>query len=475
MAVPKRAAEAVTQTLRAIAESGSPEAAGRIRAHISSPALAQFSDFIAERASGSYVWTTDGQKHLDMATGIGVVSTGHCHPKVVKAIQDQAANLIFAQQNVFAGTGPMAGLLDRLLDISPEGLTKFSFANSGAEAVENAIKVARGHTGRQNIIAFDNSFHGRTFGTMALTNSKTYYRAGFGPLLPAIVTSSYPYCLHCKARQAAPDGGDWYKLEPNIPPFDDYSQRRCCNGPLESLQWMLKQSSAPEDTAAIIIEPIQGEGGFLTPPPEFLKGLRKICDEHGILLILDEVQAGVGRTGKWWGHQHVMDASPDIMVFAKGIASGFPLAGIATREDYFSRLRPGSIGGTYSGNTLGCAAACATIDAIREDDMLENVTARGQQLAQGLVELSKRFPITDVRGRGLMVAAEFGAPEGGLVAKAGTAAAVTKAAGRRNMLLLSAGARESIRFLPPLNVKESEIAEALHILEASLEEVFGRP
>lgn len=435
--------------------------------------MAHFTDWIAEKGSGSYVWTTDGKKHLDMATGIGVVSTGHCHPKVVKAIQDQAASMIFAQQNVFAGSKPLAGLLDRLLEISPKPLTKFAFANSGAEAVENAVKVARAHTGKQNIIAFDNSFHGRTFATMSLTNSKTYYRAGFGPLLPGIHTNSYPYCLHCKARQADPDGNQWYKLPPNIPPFGDYNARKCCNGPLEAVKWLLKQQSAPQDTAAIVIEPIMGEGGFLTPPPGFLDGLRKICIDNGILLIMDEVQAGVGRTGKWWAHQHVMEGEPDILVFAKGIASGFPLAGIAAKPEYFSSLVPGSMGGTYGSNTLGCAAAAATLDAIREDEMMENATVRGRQLVQGLVKLANKYPIVDVRGRGLMVACEFGGADKSLTAKAGVAAAVTKAASKRNMLLLSAGARETIRFLPPLNVQEHEIDEALHIFEACLDHVFG--
>lgn len=472
MIKPQEVTTAARGALQALAKSGASDAAETIRQHLAAPALAHFSDVVAARAEGTYVYTTDGGRHLDMATGIGVVSTGHCHPKVVEAIQRQASDVIFAQQNVFASSLPMAGLLDRLLDIVPQSLSRFSFANSGAEAVENAIKVARAYTGKQNVIAFDNSFHGRTFATMALTNSKTYYRAGFGPLLPGVLTSTYPYCLHCKTRQAAADGGEWYKIRPNIPPFEDYNARQCCNGPLEAVTWLLKQSSAPADTAAIIIEPIQGEGGFLTPPPSFLPGLRKICDDNNIILIMDEVQAGVGRTGRWWGHEHLMDADPDILVFAKGIASGFPMAGIATKSDMFQNLKPGSIGGTYSGNTLGCAAACATIDAIKEDNMLANATERGKQLVEGLVKLSEKYPISDIRGRGLMVAVEFGSPDGGLTAKPGTASQVTKAAGRRNMLLLSAGARESIRFLPPLNVSSTEIEEALHILDASLQEVF---
>ncbi|DBA97194.1 hypothetical protein WJX77_010196 [Trebouxia sp. C0004] len=439
------------------------------------PAVGKYSDFIAERAEGTYVWTTDGQKHLDMACGIGVASTGHCHPKVVKAIQDQTQQFIIAQQNIFTASPAMVGLLDRLGRIVPKGLDTHIFANSGSEVVENAIKMARAHTKKTNIICFDGAFHGRTMGAMALTSSKTFYKTGFAPLMPGAFIAPFPYCLHCKVRQTASDGKDWYKMSPSIPPFDEYEARRCCRGPHDAFKWMLKMQTAPEDTAAIIIEPILGEGGFVAPPPDFLSTLRKHCDEHNIVMIIDEVQSGVARTGKWWAHQHFKGVVPDIMLFAKGIASGFPFAGIAAKPEMYQGLPTGSLGGTYGGSIIGCAAANATIDAIEEDGMLDNARERGLQLIQGLLELSKKYPIIDVRGRGLMVAVEFGeqrSVDGSYTAKAGCAAAVTKAAQKRNMILLTAGARECIRFLPPLNVKAAEIDEALEKLEGSLQEVF---
>ncbi|KAK9833580.1 hypothetical protein WJX81_008310 [Elliptochloris bilobata] len=498
-AQPLRAAEAAASSLLAAVELHSPDAVNLIRQHLV-PAVAHFSDYIADHGKGSYIWTTDGQKHLDMGAGIGVVSTGHSHPKVVKAIQDQAARIIHPQQNIFPAHPPMAALLDRLLKICPSQLTRFFFANSGSEAIDNAMKIARAHTGKQNIICFENSFHGRTYGAMAITTSKTYYRQGFAPLVPSVTVAPYPYCLHCKARACAPDGDDWYKVAPNIPPYEPYSARRCCdgpleamvapntppyqpysarrccNGPLEAMEWVLKQQTAPSETAAVIVEPILGEGGFLTPPPSFLPGLRKLCDKHGLLLILDEVQSGVARTGKWWGHQHMLgeDEQPDIMTFAKGIAAGFPFAGLAMKDHVKENLVPGTLGGTYGGGPLACAAAVATLDVIEGEGLLQNAEARGRQLVAGLLELANRFPIIDVRGRGLMVAAEFGAPDGGLKAPYGLAAKVTKACGKRNMILLSAGARETVRFLPPLTVNEAEIDTALGILSEALEEVFGK-
>ncbi|GAB4817550.1 hypothetical protein N2152v2_004596 [Parachlorella kessleri] len=458
-----------------IDESGEGWAVSKVVEHLA-PAVSKPADgSIATRGEGSYVYTSDGRKHLDMACGIGVLSTGHCHPKVVKAIQEQAGQLIMAQQNIFPASEPMVGLLQRFERIMPQHLTRFFFCNSGSEAVDNAIKVARSYTGRQNIIAFEGAFHGRTYGAMSLTTSKTVYRQGFGPLVAGSVTAPYPNCIHCKTRQA--EGGMGYQVAPNVPPLGrPYAERQCCNSPLEALHWMFKMQTAPTDTAAIIIEPILGEGGFLTPPPGFLLTLRQLCDKHGILLIFDEVQAGMGRTGKWWAHQHlgaVEGAHPDIMLFAKGIASGFPFAGLATRADLYDNMAPGMMGGTYGGSALGCAAAAATIDAIEEDGMLQNAAERGMELARGLVELSKKYPITDVRGRGLMVAAEFGGNDGGLTPEAGVAAAVTKACGKRGMLLLTSGARETVRFLPPLNIKQREVQEALGIFQDALAEVFA--
>eukprot|EP00884_Botryococcus_braunii_P016731 jgi/Botrbrau1/3741/Bobra.0363s0020.1 len=447
--------------------------AATVRSHLS-PAVAHMTNLISDYAKGSYIWATNGEKYLDMTGGIGVASTGHCHPRVVAAAQEQAGLLIHTQQNIFSTNVPMVGLIDRLLKVVPSPLQRFFFANSGSEAVDNAIKVARAHTKKQNVIAFENSFHGRTFGAMAVTNSKVYYRQGFGPLMGQSFAAAYPYCLHCPTRAADPSGGTWYKVAPNVPPVgEQYEARRCCGSPLQSLEWLFKQQSHPDETAAIIVEPILGEGGFLTPPPGFLDAVRAYCNKHNIVFIIDEVQGGVARTGKWWAHQHVMEGHPDIMIFAKGIASGYPFAGLAVKPHMFDGLALGTMGGTYGGNPLGCAIACATLDVIEEEGLLENAAKRGLQLQQGLVELAKRFPITDVRGRGLMSAIEFGAPDGSLTAPAGVATAVSRAALDRNMLLLTAGARETVRFLPPLTVSAAEINEALEKLEGSLVQVFG--
>lgn len=449
----------------------SPEANNAILSHLA-PAVAKGSDLIAEHAKGSWVWTTGGKKVLDFGCGIGTLSLGHCHPNMVRAITEQAGKLIQGQQNMFLSNTAQVGLLDRLLTVTPGDLTRFFFANSGSEAVDNAVKIARAHTGKTNIISFDGAFHGRTFGAMALTTSKASYRQGFAPLMPAAFAAPYPDCLHCTARACAPDGREWYSVEPSIAPLGEYSQRKCCNGPLNKLKWMLKTHSAPTETAAIIIEPILGEGGFLAPPPGYLGALRQLCDDNDILLIVDEVQSGVGRTGKWWGHQHFEDCKPDMLLFAKGIGSGYPIAGLATKDHLFEGLPPGTMGGTYGGNALGCAVASAVIDTIQEEDLLQNSHDRGLELSKGLVSLVSKFPIIDVRGRGLMVALEFGGPDGSLEGPPGLAAKVVAAARDRGLLMLTAGARESVRFLPALNVKKEEVALALEIFEQALHDVF---
>lgn len=460
--------------LASLLQSQSAGAKAAIEAHLA-PAVAKGSDLIADHASGSWVWTVGGKKVLDFGCGIGTLSLGHCHPNLTRAISDQAAKLIQGQQNQYLTNTAQVELIDRLLDVTPPSLTRFFFANSGSEVVENAVKLARGHTKRTNVISFDGGFHGRTFGAMALTTSKAVYRQGFAPLMPGVFVAPYPSCLHCKARQTAPDGNKWYKLMPNIPPYDHYDQRRCCMSPLDQLEWMFKMQTAPSETAAIIIEPILGEGGFLTPPPGFLAGVRRLCDEHGIVMIVDEVQSGVARTGKWWGHEHFDGGEPDVLLFAKGIGSGFPFAGMATKDHMWDGLPPGTMGGTFGGNALGCAAAVAVLDTIQDENLLKNASERGSQLAQGLVHLAETYPIADVRGRGLMVAVEFGGPhrepEG---ASYGVAAKVVAAARDRGLLMLTAGARESIRFLPALNVKADEVDQALSIVQQACSDVFDK-
>eukprot|EP00201_Polytomella_parva_P023934 CAMPEP_0175046636 /NCGR_PEP_ID=MMETSP0052_2-20121109/5141_1 /TAXON_ID=51329 ORGANISM="Polytomella parva, Strain SAG 63-3" /NCGR_SAMPLE_ID=MMETSP0052_2 /ASSEMBLY_ACC=CAM_ASM_000194 /LENGTH=453 /DNA_ID=CAMNT_0016310405 /DNA_START=80 /DNA_END=1439 /DNA_ORIENTATION=+ len=425
----------------------STEAAIKLVSNFTPAALVKSNDVVVTHGEGSWVFTACGRRLLDFASGIGVNSTGHSHPRVVAAVQRQAARIVHAQQNIFAAHDQMVEFLPLLHSVLPYNsqLNHVLLANSGAEAVENAVKVARAATGRPHVIAFDGGFHGRTMGTMALTSSKNVYKKGFGPLMPGVLTAPYPYCLHCKTQQVL--GLEGYPLLSSLATDNDsYSSRAaptplprplprsCCGSPIESLEWMLKMQVAPEDVAAVILEPIQGEGGFLTPPPGFLAQLRRICTAHGILLILDEVQSGVGRTGKWWGMQHFLDGSdpdlaPDIMTFAKGIASGFPLSGLAFKSNLVdaAKLPPGSVGGTYGGNAVCTAAAIATIQAIKEEGMLANAAARGEQLVQGLLrgrrERGLEDVIDDIRGRGLMIGVEL----------------------ETSVRIVNAGARESVR------------------------------
>lgn len=413
------------------------------------PAWSRIFNFVAERGEGSYIFTSDGRRLLDFTCGIGVTNTGHCHPKVVEAIREQAGNFIHAQANIVIHK-PMLQLIEELRQIVPASIDSFFFANSGAEALENAIKIARVVTGRQNVIVFSGSFHGRTAGTMVLTTSKTVYRSGFGPLPSGVFVAPFPYAFRLKMTEAEATG--------------------YC---LEQLEYLLASQSSPKETAAILIESVLGEGGYVVPPSSFMNGLREICDRYGILLIFDEVQSGFGRTGKWFALEHY-DVIPDIITAAKGIASGMPLSGVFTRSEIMGKLDVGSIGGTYGGNAIACAAGVATVRAMREEHMLENAAERGIQLMTGLCKLQEEYPqIGDVRGKGLMIGTEFvvdGRPD---KAKP-IAKQITHAAEERNLLLLSCGTYDNtIRWIPPLNVTEGQIREGLDIFSESLKYVLG--
>src|SRR5215510_15033468 len=348
-----------------------------------SPVWSRIFNFVADRAEGSYVYTDDGRKLLDFTCGIGVTNTGHCHPKVVKAIREQAGLFLHAQANIIIHK-PMLQLIEELLKIVPPAIDSFFFANSGAEALENAVKIAKVVTGRQNVIVFSGSFHGRTHATMALTTSKTIYRAGFAPLPAGIYVAPFPYAF-------------------NLGMTEEQASQFC----LQQLEYLLASQTAPKETAAILIESVLGEGGYVVPPASFMKGLREICDKHGILLIFDEVQSGFGRTGKWFALEH-FGVVPDIITAAKGIASGMPLSGVFTSTDIMLKLDTGSIGGTYGGNVIACAAGVATIRAMRDEKMVENASERGIQLMTGLRKLQEEYSeIGDVRGLGLMIGTEF--------------------------------------------------------------------
>jgi len=408
-----------------------------------SPVWSRIFSIEAERAEGCYIYAVDGKKYLDFTCGIGVTNTGHCHPKVVEAIRKQAGLFIHAQTNIVIHQ-PMLQLIEELRQVVPAPINGFFFSNSGAEALEGAVKLARAATGKPNVIVFSGSFHGRTAGTMALTTSKTIYRSGYQPLPAGVYVSPYPYA---------------YKLGMSEAQTTEY-----CLGALEEL--LLSQTS-PAETAAILIEPELGEGGYVVPPAAFMKGLRDLCDKHGILLIFDEVQSGFGRTGKWFAQEH-FGVVPDIMTVAKGIASGLPLSGVFSRLDLMKKWQTGSHGGTFGGNVIACAAGVATVRAMRDEDMPGNAARRGIQLTTGLRKLQEEYPIIgDVRGLGLMIGTEF--TEKGKPADKSILKTVIHACEERGMLLLSCGTYDNvIRWIPPLIVSEQQINDGLAIFEEAL-------
>ena len=408
-----------------------------------SPVWFRYTDLVVERGEGAYLYDREGKAYLDFTCGIGVTNTGHCHPRVVKAVQAQAAKLLHGQVNIVQHQ-PLLELVAELGSVLPAALDGFFFSNSGAEAIEGALKLARAATGRPNIIVFQGSFHGRTIGTMSLTTSKTIYRAGYQPLMPGVFVAPFPYAYR-------------YGWEPE-------RTRDWC---LKELEYLLQTQTAPQETAAVLVEPVLGEGGYVVPPDGFFAGLREICNAHGILLILDEIQSGFGRTGKWFALEH-FQVEPDIVVVAKGLASGLPLSAVVSRMELMKKWNPGSHGGTYGGNPVACAAAVATIRAIRDEGMLENASTRGQQLMAGLGQLREEHPrIGDVRGLGLMVGVEFTAPDGS--PDKPTAKAVVHGCLDEGLLLLTCGPWDNtVRFIPPLVVSQREIGEGLEVFSKAL-------
>jgi len=410
-----------------------------------SPVWTHLTPIIAKKAEGSYIYDQDGSAYLDFTCGIGVTNTGHCHPRVVEAIQKQAGLLLHGQLNIIVHE-PILNLIEQLQTIVPPSLDGFFFSNSGAEAIEGAIKLARQATGRPNIIVFQGSFHGRTVGTMSLTTSKTIYRAGYQPLMPGVFVAPYPYAY--RYGWEAEQTSSW------------------C---LEELDILFLSQTAPQETAGILIEPVLGEGGYVVPPASFLRGLRERCDQHGIMLIIDEIQSGFGRTGRWFGHEY-FDVIPDIMTIAKGLASGLPLSGVISRLEFMNKWTPGSHGGTYGGNAIAAAAGVATIQAMRDENMLANANERGLQLMTGLRHLQEEYPgIGDVRGLGLMIGTEFRTSN--RKPDKTTAKAVQQACLERHLLLLTCGTWDNvIRWIPPLIVSSDQVDEALHIFRDALKE-----
>ncbi len=425
--------------------------------HAAVPAVwGRITNIEVDRGEGSWLITPGGERYLDYSSGIGVTNTGHAHPRVVAAIQAQAAKLLHGQQNIVYHE-PGLRLYERLAGLMPGGPWGAFLSNSGAEAVEAAVKLARVATGRPVIISFRGGFHGRTAQTMALTTAKDVYRAAFEPLPGSVYHTKFPYCYRAAGGSHAPDANcscDWEA----------------------ELDLLFHQVIYPNQVAAIIVEPVQGEGGYIVPAPMFMPRLREITREHGILLIADEVQTGFGRTGELFAVQH-WGVEPDILVMAKGIASGMPLSGILARREILDAFTPGTHGGTYGGNVVSCAAALATLDVIEDEDLVANARARGSQLMGGLRELQADHPaIGDVRGLGCMVAMEFVHPAtgDGRVPDPGFAKRVIAEALDRKLIVLSAGTFGNVtRIIPPLVTTSDEVDRALSVLEDGLRAAGG--
>jgi 4-aminobutyrate aminotransferase len=408
-----------------------------------SPLLKQATPVLAERGEGVYLYDENSRRYLDFTAGIGVTSTGHCHPRVVEAAQRQVATLIHGQYTTVMHR-PLLTLADRLGEVLPPELDSVFFVNSGSEAVEAALRLARHATGRPNLVVFHGSFHGRTLGAASMTTSGTKFRAGFAPLMAGVVIAPFPFA---------------YRYG-----WDEHTATEFA---LRELDYLLASVSAPEETAAFVVEPVLGEGGYVPATSAFLRGLRERADLHGILLVADEIQTGYGRTGRFWGHEH-FGIRPDILVTAKGLASGFPLSGIAASRELMARGWTGSQGGTYGGNAVACAAALATLDVIQEENLVENARDRGAQLQDGLRKVAADNPaIGDVRGLGLMVGSEFTTSDGR--PDTATAARAQRAAADRGLLLLTCGAWSNVvRMIPPLVVNAEQVDEAVAIWAESV-------
>jgi 4-aminobutyrate aminotransferase len=429
-----------------------PQARAAVEAdgRLISPSYTRSYPLVARRGRGVRIEDVDGNEFLDFAAGIAVNSTGHCHPEVVAAIQKQAAELIHISGTDFYNL-PLTDLADRLSAVAPmPGPHKFFYGNSGAEAIECALKLARYHTGRQNVIAFLGAFHGRTMGALSLTASKPQQKRRFGPMLPGVTHIRYPYTYRgCS-------GG----------PQEEEAFSMGCARYIE--EKLFKTILPPEEVAAIFIEPIQGEGGYVVAPDNFLRELRAICNRHGILLVVDEVQSGAGRTGKWWAIEH-SGVEPDIVCMAKGIASGMPLGICMSRAEIMDWV-PGSHASTFGGNPISIAAALATMD-ILEREGIENAANVGEFMLERLHGWKRSHPLVgDVRGRGLMIGIELVRDKATREPATALRNRVETLAFEKGLMLLGCG-ETSLRLCPPLIVSKEEASVALDILEESLAQV----
>lgn len=406
--------------------------------------------FIKE-ARGAVMVDVDGRELIDFAGGIGVNNVGHCHPKVVAAIQDQAGKFIHTCFHV-AMYEPYVELAERLNQLAPGDFAKMTlFANSGAEAVENAVKVARYATKRPAVICFENAFHGRTLLTMTLTSKVKPYKFGYGPYAPEVYRMPFAHCYRCPFGLTYPD---------------------CGTACADYLEEFFISHVAAEQTAAVIAEPIQGEGGFITPPPEYFPKLKAICDKHGIALILDEVQSGAGRTGKFFAIEH-WGVTPDIITMAKSFAGGMPLSAVIGRAEMMNASHVGGLGGTYGGNPVSCRAALAVMEILLQDGLMERAVVLGETLRARFTAMQERFElIGDVRGKGPMLAMELVEDRESKQPATDKAKALVGRCFEKGLVLLSCGNFGNvIRTLMPLVITDDQLDRGLAILEESLEEI----
>ena len=416
---------------------------------VTAPAYGRVYPLVVKRASGMVVEDVDGNLFLDFMAGIAVASTGHSHPRVVRAIEEQARKFLHICGSDYYYE-PMVALAEKLGRLAPgSGAKKVFFTNSGTETIEAAIKLARYHTKRQHIIAFHGAFHGRTLGSLSLTASRASHRAHFGPLIPGVHHVPYPFCRR-----------------------PDHEKAESCA--LESIRIIEKvlfqHEVLPEEVAAVFVEPIQGEGGYIVPPPEYLPMLQDLCRKHGILLVVDEIQSGFGRTGKMFASEH-WALEPDIVCAAKGIASGMPLGAMIARAE-ISTWPPSSHGSTFGGNPVACAAALATIELI-EEGLVENAANMGALLKERLTALRMRHnTIADVRGLGLMVGVEFCRPDDANMPDRQLRERVMQKCFEKGVLLLGCG-ESTLRFCPPLIVTAEEVETAVRLFDEAIRDVTG--
>ncbi len=406
--------------------------------------VANMHNIYAERAENAEVWDVEGNRFIDFAGGIGVLNTGHRHPKVIAAVQEQMERFTHTCFQVMPYE-PYIELAERLNKLAPgDEANKTLFLTTGAEAVENAVKIARAHTGRSALIAFNGGYHGRTMMTLGLTGKVLPYKAGFGPFPAEIFHVPFPTDIHGITAEQS----------------------------LAALQNVFKFDVEPERVAAIIIEPVQGEGGFYVAPFDFLQRLRALCDEHGILLIADEVQAGAGRTGKFFAMEH-SGVVPDLTTLAKSIAGGIPISAVVGRADVMDSVGPGGLGGTYAGSPLGCAAALAVLDVFEEEGILQRSLQMGEHLQKRLREMASRMDcIGDVRGLGAMVAMELFKGGKQRLPDPDLAKQLVSAAAQHGLILLSCGVfGNTIRILVPLTASDALVDEGIDLLETCLEDL----